>query len=220
VKRFLKPILISAAVLVLSQAAQALPKVLLWVPSTDMVGAGTMHLEFESDAQKQPFADGYEMYVYSQYGITDRLEVGVDLFDIEHDKDTYFNAKYLVTNESEKLPAIAVGVLDIGKGDDPSYYVVGSRTYDKVRYTFGAEGCKDTAYGLIGLELTLNPQFTFLTDYMSGHNGYSSVGLQYNPTKDLSLKLYYSYSNAKELRADNNYVGFMTSYDFSLGKLY
>jgi hypothetical protein len=217
-KCFLKPILISAAVLVISQAAQALPKTVVWIPSTDMIGAGKVELGFESVAQKHPFAEENEQYAYSQLGVSNRFEIGVDMYDVNDDKDIYFNAKYLVTKETEKLPAIAIGSAYIVEGDDPEYYVVGSKTYDKVRLTYGADGCEHSIWGLAGVELTLSPKFTFAADYTSGCGGYSNVGLRYKPTKDLSMQLYYSYNNSKELRADANYVGFLTTYDFSFRK--
>jgi hypothetical protein len=113
----------------------ATPSTLVWNPATDLQAKGTGHLGIDNYfSDKAAFSTdiGYT------YGVNDNIEVGVDLLYPNAASAFTFNAKYGV-GESDKMPAMAIGVMGFGLNQNDSY--TDFRTYyGVVAKTFGSVG--------------------------------------------------------------------------------
>lgn len=124
--------------LYLVNLALATPSTQIWNPSTDIQAVKTWHLGIDNyfsvkDNVDHPYALPTDVGI--TYGLFKNLEVGVDtLYPSEH--PLYFNAK-LGLPESGKIPAIAVGIFNVGTKNDVTNYNI---MYGVVAKTFGPIG--------------------------------------------------------------------------------
>jgi len=112
----------------------ATPSTQIWNPSTDIQGTKTLHLGIDNyfsvfDNKTKPV--NVPTDVNLTVGAFKNLEIGFDYFGASADP-LQFNAKYGLP-EGDKMPAIAVGVMNIGtKTDSTNYdisYVVLAKTF-------------------------------------------------------------------------------------------
>lgn len=176
----------------------ATPSTLLTIPSTDIQPKGVWHLGADSvifgggaEAAPASFVD-----VGLTYGMTSRLEVGIDLVSGQ-DNPLWGNAKYqLLAPESSPL-ALAVGVYNAASSRTTNQqiaYVVGSTTVSDVRFTLGGyAGRKEALAGddtgiLAGIDLTRG-KWWYGADYAGGKNAIGSwnVGIGYALTEKIGV---------------------------------
>lgn len=192
--------------------AHATPSTLIWIPSTDLQADGTWHLGIDNYFTK---TDGYRSPtdLGLTYGLLGgRAEVGVDYLG-GSDDPLYFNAKYLLLPESEEVPALAVGVYNLGTEsgvtDYNMLYVLGAKTFGPVRVTLGYCKGKESTLGcdsdmlLAGVDgyLTSDKKWWGAIDYQSGDNAFGalSFGASYAVTDKVSLLLGYDLYNDSAL---------------------
>ena len=216
--------------------AFATPSTQIWIPSTDIQGFGVIHLGWDSYIKtvQSPTIGGYESSI-TNGGITVGvlpfkklgLEIGIDYRDQPvpyRDYPIYLNAKLGVPEDAffKYMPAIAVGVFDMGLG-----YKVGSQTNFNVtygliakniwklgRFSVGYYGANDQALGVATKDAggvlaswdrtisELTDKLWLAVDYMGGKNSYGalSVGAAYYICPDASFIIGYDIFN------DINYV--------------
>ncbi len=209
-------ILVSLLALILPVALCAYPSALNLVPTADMMGANQLKLSYESDGHNQPFGDEQAEYIYSQVGIGDKLEFGVDLYDIRHSNEAFYNAKYLVTAEKDNVPAIAIGARCISAVCKTSLYAVGYRSFEKARLHFGAETQDGENYLMFGADYDLGSGVSLLADWETGVGQYSTAGIYWQASKAASLGLYWAHNNTASLRDTYDYLGGYVAYTFTL----
>ena len=193
----------------------AYPSALNVVPTASILPAGTIQLGYESDGHSQPFADGRVQYLYSQIGIRDRLEVGVDLYDIGGAKEPAFNAKVLLLPEAIGTPALALGVMNVTKGTTPGTYLVGTKNIGRWGIHAGIEHQADQTWGLLGANFAVNQKISLLGDYQSGDGRQGTVGVYYAVTPALGVNVYYAKNNTD---SSADYLGLYVGYAFSAKK--
>lgn len=206
------PILTSLALLAMCVLAHATPSTLVWIPSTDIQGANTWHFGvdnyFKSDITRVAPTD-----IGLTYGLPGgRAEVGFDYFAPSDDPLT-FNGKYLICPESGERPAIAVGGYFFGAKsgvtDANVVYILGSKTFDKVRVHLGyAHGKASTIGGtpdmlLAGLDgyLDAAQKWWWGADYQSGDSalGALNFGVAYSLNSSTSVLVGYDFYNNSAL---------------------
>lgn len=195
--------------------ALAYPGSINLIPSTDIVGANSLRLSYESEGGNQPYGTGYTQYLYTQFGIGSKLELGYDVYDIKNVTDSrvgYWNAKYLVAPETDGTPAIAVGSMFIGAESKSSYYAVGSKTFGDYCLHLGAETQGDHNWTLAGFNCPLAKSFTFLADYQSGGLGCGTLGVNWQQSSTLNFTVYWTRFNNDALRDTSDFVGFNAAY--------
>jgi len=182
--------------LALPLSASAYPTSLNVIPVADSMDAGTLRIEVELDGHATPFAAGAGLQIYSQYGVTDRLEVGFDVADLNLDSEWQWNAKWQVTPESGDMPALAIGRLDAShRGLLDNWYAVLSKDVACLRLHAGA--LEDGALrGMLGAEYWPTDRTGVAADWTTGLGGYYSLGVYRNLGGGLWGTLYYARGNA------------------------
>jgi len=188
----------------LPRSASAHPTSLNMIPVADSMDAGTLRLEVELDGHATPFASGAGWQVYGQYGLTDRLEVGLDVVDANLDSEWQWNAKWQVMPESSDLPALAIGRLDANhRGLLDDWYAVLSKDVACVRVHAGA--LRDGATrGMFGAEYWPGENTGVAADWTTGPGGYSSLGVYQHLGGGFWGTLYYARGNSPD---DGGFAG-------------
>ena len=110
-------------------AAQAAPTGLNQIPTTDLVPVGQLTLQLQNGNtevsgsasvfhQPQPVPQ-------SEFGVPWNIETGLDVApsDPPHDYRPLLNVKWSPVHEDYRIPAAAVGALQLGVGFTPNYYL-------------------------------------------------------------------------------------------------
>ena len=182
------------------------------IPSADLMPRGEARIELELDGDPTPFASGSSLGAYFQVGLTDRLEVGLDALDLNHEADWQVNLKYQLWTESEARPAVAVGLMDMdGRRPLENAYLVLSRQIDQIRVHGGLWRVEGT-HGVLGLEYYWDDLTGGLLDWTSGPEGYGTVGIYRALGGSLYSTLYYARNNTRE---SGDFVGLNVYSEFA-----
>ncbi|MCB4792061.1 MAG: hypothetical protein LHV68_09255 [Elusimicrobia bacterium] len=200
----------------------ATPSTQIWNPSTDIQGVKTFHLGIDdyfsvsnNDTKPYQFATDVNL----TYGLVKNLEVGIDIFEPSTDP-FQFNAKYGLP-ETDQLPAMAVGAMNLGtKTDVTNYnilYVVAAKTFKPLpRLSLGYYSGNDKLFvdelgekANTGLILSLDKQLTdnvwACIDYASGKSWYgeTSFGFSYLFATNTSIIFGYVVYNNDKINKNN-----------------
>ena len=200
-----------AVAALLLKSVSAYPTALNLIPTADILEANNLRVAYESDGKNQPFGQPNFQYIYTEYGIGDRLEFGVDGYDVTHAGQLYYNAKYLLLSENASIPAIAAGVWTVSAETQPAYYLTGYKSLNKLRLHAGVESQAGTGRLQFGVDYTLTPDLSVLADYQTGVGRYHTIGLFYTPTSRIGINIYYAHNNTPALRGTDYlaaYVGY------------
>ncbi len=157
------------------------------IPTADTVARGEYAINLQVDGDlPTPSADTY--IVNTQFGLTDRLEAGVD-FDLTRDADprTFFNAKYVMFGNIEQGRALAVGITGIARHLKSNPYAVATVDVQAARAHLGAMRIENKTRWFVGADRDLTDRVSLLADYTSGEENYSSVGVNYQFTDGVGL---------------------------------
>ncbi len=204
-------ILIGAA-LWSGRPALAYPTSLDLIPTADVLDRGVARFEVEADGAHTPFTGDADVYLLAQYGLTGRLEVGVDCFGLAGGSRLQPNAKWQFVPEGRGVPAMAVGVTDLGRmGVFSQWYLALAKDVGPVRLHAGC--LTDNAFrGLFGVEYPVTDHTEVLADWITGADGYSSLGLWQELGHGLSVTGYYAHRNTRD---DGDFVGLDLSWEIS-----
>lgn len=192
--------------------AMAYPTSINTIPSADVMPRGNIRLELEADGDPTPFASGSSLGAYLQVGLSDRLEIGLDALDLNHEADWQPNLKYQLWTESEARPALAVGLMDMdGRRPLKNAYLVLSRQIDQIRVHGGLWRVEGT-HGVLGLEYYWDDLTGGLLDWTSGPEGYGTIGLYRALGASLYSTLYYARNNT---RGSGDFVGLNVYSEFA-----
>lgn len=163
--------------LCLSVPAHSYPTSNSFIPTADVLKPGEFRLEYENDGGSATWGRNSTDYFLTQWSLSSRLEAGVDIYDLSGENDYALNAKYLLQPETVKNPAVAVGIIDVGAGGAPSYYVVSTRTFGKLRGHGGGWRIDSANHTLAGLDYQITGKDYLLADWVSGDDNYATVGV-------------------------------------------
>lgn len=183
--------------------AQAAPTGLNQIPTPDLVPFKQLTLqtqngntEVSGDASvwRQPQVQGQ-----SQFGLPWSMEAGLDVVssNAQQDYRPELNLKWVPVQEDYRIPAVAIGVMQLGVGFTPGYYLVASKTlnYDQIAYqkfrahhrniklrgirlVAGIQGTGNVWRALVGSDIEVNDHFIVEADWISGaHNSVSLGGV-------------------------------------------
>lgn len=152
------------------------------IPTADTYGANNLVIDLSNYGYPKMMRSDSPNWICLQYGIGPNIEVGVDRASDGTTHEEYLNAKWKVFSENGKLPAFAVGSMDVNDSGKPSFYSVASRTFGKFRGHAGYfQG--SYAHGInAGTEYILNEKWWFGADYIPGSANYTRFGVAYNFT--------------------------------------
>ena len=198
--------MVALCLLALATAASACPTMLNLVPTADVVGRGGYSLGLELDGHATPFSEGAELWAMTDFGVTDRLEVGVDVADATSRASWFVDAKWQVVPEAHGAPAVAVGVLDmVHLRDEGAWYAVASKNVpgSPLRLTAGFQR-DDRSRGLLGGQYAVNDAVTLYADWTTGPETYATLGVGRSLTDGVSVLAYYARSNTSR---EDDFVG-------------
>lgn len=182
-------------------AAQAAPTGLNQIPTTDVVPLHQLSLQLQNGNsevsgptsvfhQPQPVPQ-------SEYGLPWNMEAGLDVApsDPPHDYRPLLNVKWSALHEDYRIPAAAIGALQLGVGFTPGAFFVLSKTlnYDAIQYQkfrahhrnrklrgirlhTGILGTGTVWHGLVGTDIEVNDHFVVYADWLSGASNAVSLG--------------------------------------------
>jgi hypothetical protein len=168
------------------------------MPTADMLDPGALRLEWERDGYPNAFCGEGESYLLAEVGLSERLEAGLDVYQLEDARALAFNAKYLLMRGAGKRPALALGLLDLGHGLKPVWYLSAGRDVGGVRAHLGASRCGNRNAALAGVEYELRPSLYLLADWASGDEGYGTLGLYWETAGGLAFNVAYGRPNDSE----------------------
>ena len=207
---------IVATLLVLAGiCAFATPTTLVYIPSTDIQGAKTWHLDQDSyiftNGDGSPAVTPNFTDVGVLYGVNSAVEFGVDVISGAKNP-VWLNAKWQVLSPDKSPVALAIGAYNWNFTDNPAKqnmaYLEGSSLYAGTRFSYGyytgdktgltnALGAGDKSGVLIGIDRTINSKWWVAIDYQGGKNavGALSPGVEYNFTDKIGVIVGYDYYN-------------------------
>ncbi len=157
---------------------------LLNIPTADMVPAENVSAELQIDGVIRGLADDTRL-LNTELGITDRLELGLDLQNDGDDSPErvypVLNGKLLILKGGEKSPALAAGIYAIDASDPVANvpYLALTQDFKFFRAHFGVEKIEDHYRPFIGLDRDLTEKITFMADYTYGPENFASLGGNY-----------------------------------------
>ncbi|TMB11829.1 MAG: YjbH domain-containing protein [Deltaproteobacteria bacterium] len=182
-------------------AAQAAPTMLNQIPTTDLVPERQVSLQLQNGntevSGRSSLFHQPELVPQSEFGLPWNLEAGLDVApsDPPHDYRPILNLKWRPLREDYRVPAVALGAMQLGVGFTPSYFLVLSKTlnYQQIQYQkFRAHhrniklrgirlhtGMLRTANAwraLVGTDAEVNDHFVIYADWISGAPNAVAVG--------------------------------------------
>jgi len=193
------PYTIGLALAVLAAAALgppagAYPTCLNVMPTADLIGARTVSLQLETDGRGTPFSVGAGVHLFTEVGVTDWCEVGMDLTDLNGETECWFDAKLQLAAETAAHPAVAVGAYLIGDDGPPQYYLALAKQAGDFRVHTGLTG-DDPLRGMFGLEWAAAERTTVLADWITGPETYHTLGVCQDLGGGWGALLYYARNN-------------------------
>lgn len=197
---------VATLLLLAGLSALATPSTLITIPSTDIQPTGVWHLGVDSlvytggNEAPASFVD-----LGLTYGLTPRIEVGVD-FVSGFDNPLWLNAKVQLLSPEQAPVAMAAGIYNYSTADASNQevkYVIASRAFDQFRVHLGGFAANDELFGdddtgiLGGVEYTAAAPWWFAVDYFSGENplGSLNLGVGYALTDKIGVILGYDIYN-------------------------
>ena len=193
-------------------SAFAYPGALNVVPTADVLGSQNIRIGYETDGNKHPFYTGNIQYLYTQAGIGNRAEAGVDLYGLFDTNTPTVNAKYLILPGGTNTPAVAAGIYGVNKLSKPSYYLISTTAFGKFRATVGGQKQGGDTWALLGADYAVTPEVTLLADAQTGTGRQATLGVYYVATPELGLNVYYARNNTSR---SSDYYGLYVGYTFS-----
>lgn len=202
----------------------ATPSTQIWNPSADIQAVKTFHLT--DDIYVNDTANLY--YFGVEYGLIKNLEIGFDINENQYSglaaanaNPMYFNAKYGLP-ESKSMPAVAVGVMNVGtKADVTNYnmfYALAAKTLNPIgRLSLGGysgndkllldeTGNKANNGAIVSLDKNITDKIWAAIDYASGSSsyGYLSFGASYAFSGNTSMIFGYLIPNNYKINTSGN----------------
>lgn len=202
----------------------ATPSTQVWNPSTDIQAVKTFHLT--DDIYVNDVTSQY--YFGVEYGPIKNLEVGFDINENQfsgvnaaNSNPLYFNAKYGLP-ESKAIPAVAVGVMNVGtKADVTNYnmfFALAAKTFNPIgRLSVGGYSGNDKLFldeagqkantgAVLSLDKNLTDKIWAAIDYASGSSsyGYLSFGASYAFSSNTSVIFGYLIPNNYKINTSGN----------------
>ena len=200
--------------LCLASVASAAPSQLITIPTADIVPAGQCAVQVQNgDTNLRGPGSLFEQpepAIQSQFGfLRSRLESGADLVALDSPSDyrAVLNLKALLLPEGYHLPAIAVGVAQVGRGFDAYYYLVASRTlnygamqYQRfrahhrnlklrgIRLHAGVLGTAGDPRGQVGSDIQVSDHAVLQADWISGHDHVAALGATWVLNQQVSIQ--------------------------------
>ncbi len=159
---------------------------LLQIPTADLTPVGALNLEVANEG-----AFGYketDTFVNTQYGLSPRVAVGVDIDASEDSADVIANAKFLLATETARRPAVAFGIHDAGPGLHSGSYLVLTKELGGFRGHAGYVHADGQDEWFVGADTSPSERLTIEADYVHGAGNGASIGFAYYFARDVYVE--------------------------------
>jgi len=216
--------IVATLLLLAGVCAFATPTTLVYIPSTDIQGAKTWHLDQDSyiftngdgsGSQAPNFTD-----VGALYGVNSAVEIGFDVISGAKNP-VWLNAKIQLLSADKSPVAVALGAYNWNFTDNAMkqnmIYLLGSSMFSGTRFTYGyytgdktgltnAVGADDKSGVLLGIDRTLSSKWWVGLDYQGGKNAIGALnpGVEYNFTDKIGVIVGYDYYNDHRIPGSYN----------------
>lgn len=185
-----------------ASAAWAYPTDLNVVPTAETLKAGSVSVQWEMDSPGLPGDRRSTPLLLTQVGITDRLEAGIDFYDVGDSSRGYANAKFALLREKDGMPALAVGAWNLAEGVTAQPYLVATSTFGITGVHLGTLRAGGQWEGMAGIGLALGGGWRVQADGLTGNGGYATLGASYTLANGWAIQLYRSRARDRDARAD------------------
>ena len=150
------------------------------IPTADVLPVGTGNLGFQYEDVTPPYGDEFADQAQSQFGVPlaepGSVETGLDTST--RTIGWWWNIKWRFFTEGKLRPATAIGVQNVGTGDDPQPYLVAFKHVTHgYRLHFGIIKSIYRWRHMFGLDGPIGSITTFMADYTSGPRNFATVGV-------------------------------------------
>jgi hypothetical protein len=190
---------------------RACPTALNIIPTADVLDPGAVSLQAEVDGHPTPLASGATLLLLTQVGLPGGVELGVDVFNLNHDDTFFWNAKWQLRAENQRYPAVAIGATDIThQGETRQWYVAATRSLpdDRTQLTVG-HLYNDRHRSMVGVSYSLADPWALYADWTSGPEAYATLGVSRTLAGGWCALLYGARNNTSR---DDGFVGLNLSW--------
>jgi predicted porin len=190
---------------VASSLVEATPSTIIYIPSTDTYPKGTAHMDVDTVFTIGQAGNNTSVTsIGGTYGVTDRLEVGLD-YVTDTTNPLIGNAKYKVWNDDRFAIAVGAWLLgDPGTTGANQFYGLASYSADAGRFAIGFGRGSRRTLGTgenqlwLSYDKALNDKWWVGADYVSGSSpmGSLNLGVGYTLADNVSMILGYDFYNA------------------------
>lgn len=175
------------AVMLAAGVAQATYSGLLIIPTADLVAPGQCAAGVELDGTFAGHGD--ERWALNvEFGVSSRLEAGLDLYlTADPDSRVILDAKYLVTPDAERAPAVAVGICNVGTHLKAVPYLVASHDFGPMRGHAGVASMQGAGRWFVGVDRPLSERLWVQGDYTNGSENAASIAGYYQLTEQFGI---------------------------------
>ncbi|MDH7602085.1 MAG: YjbH domain-containing protein [Armatimonadota bacterium] len=166
------------------------------IPTAETVGAGSLLLEVTNYGYPRMLTTESVSGVLLQLGVGDRLEFGIDRYETEETSEAYFNVKARLVDETDKLPGLAIGVMDLRCGCFATPYAVVSKRLGSVRVHVGSIHGSYSGGIMAGVDADVGSLW-FGIDYLPGTQNHTRLGISRAVGSDTSVLVTFGIPNSK-----------------------
>ncbi|MGQ9455595.1 MAG: hypothetical protein ACUVRS_12530 [Armatimonadota bacterium] len=192
----------------------ACPTSLNCIPTAETLDSGSVLLEFTNYGYSGVFSTQSTSGILCQLGLGTHMELGVDHYENEDSAENYFNAKLKLFAEGSRHPAVAVGMMDLSRGNSPTFYGVASKQIGNVRFHAGIIRASYSHGMIAGVDLDISDKLWFGLDYLPGIENHWRVGISRAVGADSWLLFTLGVPNNRDAASTECGITFSTTLSF------
>lgn len=162
------------------------------VPTADILKPGRLRLQLVQTVKHFEVQDrSNATNVLTTFGLTERIEAGVDFNSLGDDEKVEADVKYQFADPDTQTWGFAAGATQLFKKNaDPFLYATATRKFGSGSATLGV-GSDGDARAFVGASYAVTSQINAIGEYMTGEQGFGLVGSRYSINQDFSVAGWY-----------------------------
>ncbi|MCS7209958.1 MAG: hypothetical protein NZ874_10355 [Fimbriimonadales bacterium] len=173
-----------------------IPETVVFSPTANRNQPRSLCLATEQYGVPRSYSQTRTRCLYTQLTLTERFDLGADFVGLDNNqsRQTLLNARFVLMPESQRLPGIALGALNIAEDAKPTFYLVGTRTTSFGRFHLGAYRQGNRTGWSAAYQASLPLGVDVAVEYFRLPDGvaYTSLGAGRQLNSALYLYTYYS----------------------------
>jgi hypothetical protein len=190
---------LAALTLAAAGVVQADPTDYITVPTAEVLAPGRYNFELVQTLDWIDSDRDEGTFLLSEFGITEQLEVGLDINSIGNDAFVEADIKYQLAAPSKNEWGLAVGALGIGGEEvDTFVYLSATRDIGKASVTAGA-GSRGDVSAFFGASYPVTDRFKAIGEFFTDdESDFALAGAAYKLTDHLTAAAWYQDFNESE----------------------